>query len=168
MKQTRKHESGRSMVEMVGVLAVMGLITAGAFVLMRSGMASQKRNRSQDEVANIVSTIRTLSAGSDTFSNLATDGASDAAGKTLLGNLRISTATPFGEDSYYTIRYASATPNRFTVKIKKLEATDCKALKASAWADAVANSATCLTVDNDTTACASTATNCDFSIQYAK
>ena len=155
MKQTKKIESGRSMVEMVGVLAVMGLITAGAFVLMRSGMATQKRNRAQDEVANIVSTIRTLSAGSDTFANLATDGASDDAGKTLLGNLRISTTTPFGGTSYYTIRYASGTPNRFTVKLMGLEASDCNALKASAWSDAVAGTAACDTNNN-------------FSIQYGK
>ena len=167
MKQTKKFESGRSMVEMVGVLAVMGLITAGAFVLLRSGMASQKRNRVQDEIANIVSTIRTLSAGSNTFSNLATDGASDAAGKTLLSNLRVSTATPFGGTTYYTIRYASGSPSQFTVKLMGLEAEDCKALKASAWSDAVSNSASCLTV-NATSACADTATNCDFSIKYGK
>lgn len=160
MKQTKRYESGRSMVEMVGVLAVMGLITAGAFVLIRSGMASQRRNRTQDEIANIVSTIRTLSAGSDTFANLATDGANDAVGKTLLDNLRISTATPFGGGSYYTIRYSSTTPGQFTVKLVGLPKEDCDALKASAWADAVTNSATC--PKNTTTGAY------DFLIQYAK
>jgi len=163
----KKYESGRSMVEMVGVLAVMGLITAGAFVLMRSGMASQKRNRVQDEIANIVSTIRTLSAGADNFSNLASDGDTDAHGTALLNNLRISTATPFGGTSAYTIRYASGTPTQFSVKITNLARQDCNALKASAWADAVANSVKCLTVGN-TTDCASSATNCDFTASYGK
>ena len=163
----KNQESGRSMVEMVGVLAVMGLITAGAFVLMRSGMASQKRNRAQDEIANIVSTIRTLSAGGDDFSNLATDGASDAAGTALLNNLRVSTATPFGGTSAYTVRYAAGTPGQFAVKITNLARQDCNALKVSAWSDAVANTFKCLTV-GDTTDCASDATNCDFTVSYGK
>ena len=167
MKQTRRHESGRSMVEMVGVLAVMGLITAGAFVLLRSGMASQRRNRVQDEVANIVSTIRTLSAGSDTFANLASDGATDAKGKALLANLRVATTTPFGGSTYYTIRYSSSSSSRFTVKLMGIEAADCNALKSSAWSDAVSGTATCLTT-NGTAACAADASNCDFSIQYGQ
>ena len=58
-KQSKKPESGRSMIEMVGVLAVMGLISAGAFVLLRSGMSSQKRNRIQDEIGNIASIWQT-------------------------------------------------------------------------------------------------------------
>jgi type II secretory pathway pseudopilin PulG len=168
MNKTGEYESGRSMVEMVGVLAVMGLITAGAFVLMRSGMATQKRNRAQDEIANIVSTVRTLSAGGEDFSNLATDGASDDAGSALLANLRISTATPFGGTSAYTVRYASGTPTQFSVKITNLARQDCNALKASAWADAVADSFGCLTVGSDTAACAADATNCDFTVSYGK
>ena len=71
MKNTKRTQSGRSMIEMVGVLAVTGLLTAGAFVLIQSGMASQKRSRAADEINALVSNIRGLAAESDSFDKLA-------------------------------------------------------------------------------------------------
>lgn len=62
MKNTKKQESGRSMVEMVGVLAIMGLITAAAFVLLSSGYKSQKRSQAADEIDVIVSNVRAMAA----------------------------------------------------------------------------------------------------------
>ena len=38
-----RQESGRSMIEMVGVLAIMGMLTAGAFVLISLGINRQKQ-----------------------------------------------------------------------------------------------------------------------------
>ena len=69
-RKIKKRESGRSMVEMVGVLAVSGLLAAGTYVLITSAMASQKISRAQDDVANIATTIRTMSAAGPDFSNL--------------------------------------------------------------------------------------------------
>ena len=57
-KQNKKHESGRSMIEMVGVLAVMGLITAAAFVLITSAMRSQKLSRADDDISALAAGVR--------------------------------------------------------------------------------------------------------------
>ena len=57
-KVTKKHESGRSMIEMVGVLAVMGLITAAAFVLITSALRSQKLPRVIEDGSAIAAGIR--------------------------------------------------------------------------------------------------------------
>ena len=38
-----KQESGRSMIEMLGVLAIMGVITVGAIEMIQLAMNTQKR-----------------------------------------------------------------------------------------------------------------------------
>ena len=106
MKKILKNcESGRSMVEIVGVLGVMGLISVAAFVLIRSGMASQKRSRAADEVATLVASARALSAEREDFSNLppysatlaSTSTAAKLAGALLGANAAV--ATPLSSSS---------------------------------------------------------------------
>lgn len=65
----KKNESGRSMVEMVGVLAIAGLLTAAAFVLIRSGISNQKISQMRDEIDALASNVRGLVAeGNNTCS----------------------------------------------------------------------------------------------------
>ena len=130
MKKILKNcESGRSMVEIVGVLAVMGLITAGAFVLIRGGSAAQKRSRAMDDVAVIAENIRGLYAESDDFKDL-TD--NDAKGTVLIDALYLNTATPFGGKTSYTV-VRTDDAQGFIVKLIGLDAKDCSALAAAAW-----------------------------------
>ena len=169
----KKYESGRSMVEMVGVLAVMGLITAGAFVLMRSGMATQKRNRAQDEIANIVSTIRTLSAGADDFSNLIDYADDDEKGANLLTSLHLPRITPFcgdGMKRFYTVRWYKKYPQQFFVKIVNIDSGDCRALKATAWPDAIEKSVMCNVAGTDGPEVKDCGKEeiCDFMVSYGK
>ena len=63
-------ESGRSMIEMLGVLAIMGVITVGAVTMISAAMRSQKRTVLQDEVAQIVTGVRTILGEYDDFSGL--------------------------------------------------------------------------------------------------
>ena len=60
-------ESGRSMIEMLGVLAIMGVITVGAVTMISAAMRSQKRTVLQDEVAQIVTGVRTILGEYDDF-----------------------------------------------------------------------------------------------------
>ena len=69
-KLTKKSEHGRSMIEMVGVLAVMGLITAAAFVLITSALRSQKLTRVNDDVAAIAAGVRLVYANKPDFKNV--------------------------------------------------------------------------------------------------
>ena len=128
-KILKNHESGRSMIEIVGVLAVMGLITAGAFVLIRSGGATQKRSRAMDDVAVIAENIRGLYAESDDFSELTEV---DSEGTALIDALYLNTTTPFGQDTTYSV-VKNSNPANFTVKLKGLDSKDCSALAAATW-----------------------------------
>ena len=128
----KNHESGRSMIEIVGVLAVMGLITAGAFVLIRSGGAAQKRSRAMDEVAAIAENIRGLYAEADDFSDL-TDNTTQ--GTALIDALYLNKTTPFGANTTYTV-VKNSDASGFVVKLIGLADEDCNGLAAAAWQNA--------------------------------
>ena len=65
-----RQESGRSMIEMVGVLAIMGMLTATAFALISLGINRQKQARVTDDVVTIVSGVRSLLVDYDDFTNI--------------------------------------------------------------------------------------------------
>ena len=52
-----KDESGRSMIEMLGVLAIMGGITVGAIGIISSAMRTQKRSTVNDDVIQMVAGV---------------------------------------------------------------------------------------------------------------
>ena len=131
-------ESGRSMVELIGVLSVMGMITAGAFALIHSGQASRRISRADDDVSNIAMNIRALMAESDDFSNL--PGASDLdKGTKLLDAMSLTTTTPFGSSTTYSVTQNSKDSNGFIVLLNGLSDQDCMTLAQRAWAGSVAN-----------------------------
>ena len=130
MKNKYKDEtSGRSMVEIIGALAVMSLISAGAMVLVRSGSASQKRSRTFDEVMAIVENVRMMYP----------DGFADMGGfesnRDLIDALDLNATTPFGPDTFYSVRAEGA--NQFHVLISGLDNDDCTVLAAQTWPDAL-------------------------------
>ena len=154
MKKTKKRESGRSMIEIVGVLAITGLLTAGAFVLITSGMSTQKRRRATDEVNTLAQAVRTLTAESEKFGTLpaASETIRNKSGHTLAkALLKTSGTTPFGDDSYYWITQADDEHNRqwyrahnqeypstdnavlFKIGLTNLEEEDCFVLAKQTW-----------------------------------
>ena len=140
--EQRRYESGRSMVEMVGVLAITGLITAGAFILIRAGLASQKRSRAADEVATVVASVRGLSVEREDFANLpAYDGKYSCEGNSanlaaaMLGGTG-SAATPFSTNSCYYAAQGTK-PEWFEVVLVNIPANDCTVLASRAWAESL-------------------------------
>lgn len=142
-----KQESGRSMVEMVGVLAVMGLITAGAFVLISSGLSSQKRGQVADEIDVIAANARSMSAQATDrakpYKSLpeycVRNGSADDTAKGLAEALLGSSISAYGTGTYYTVCQASAAA-KFSVALIGLADGECKALAARAYSK---GSATC-------------------------
>ena len=65
-------ESGRSMIEMLGVLAIMGVITVGAIGMISTAMRTQKLTTVNDEVVQMVTMVRNIHAEYDDFSNMST------------------------------------------------------------------------------------------------
>ena len=122
MRNKKNQESGRSMIEMVGVLAVMGLITAGAFALISSAISSQKLSTLDDDVGAIVSGVRLLYNGQDTFKGLT----NKALG--LIGYANVK--NPYG--GHYYIQ-ADTNQARFVVIVDHLTVGECNSLKQRKW-----------------------------------
>ena len=122
-----KQESGRSMIEMLGVLAIMGLITVGSIGLLRLGMDSQKRGQVIENVVTIVTQVRQLLGEYDDFSNINN--------ATIFGAIGVSNKNPYG--GTYTLNVDPSNPRQFIVGITGLSESNCEFLVTRAWVDSV-------------------------------
>ena len=122
-----RQESGRSMIEMIGVLAIMAIITAGAFALISTAFQTQKRGRVTDDVANIVTGVRSLLGEYDDFSNIDNS--------TIFGAIGVSDKNPYG--GKYELAVNPSNSRQFMVSITGLSKSECDGLKTKAWTDSV-------------------------------
>ena len=122
-----RQESGRSMIERVGVLAIMGMLTAAAFALISLGINRQKQARVTDDVVTMVSGVRSLLGDYDDFSNIDND--------TIFAAISVSNKNPYGGD--YELSVDPSNSRQFVVRISGLAKADCEALLTKAWTDSV-------------------------------
>lgn len=122
-----RQESGRSMIEMLGVLAIMGVITVGAIEMIQLAMNTQKRNTVNEEVLQIVTQVRNLHGEYDDFSNIN--------GSTIFSAMGMSNKNPYG--GLYEVSVDPANARQFIVSITGLKKSDCETFLTKAWSDSV-------------------------------
>ncbi len=120
-------ESGRSMVEMLGVLAIMGVITVGAIGMISTAMRTQKNNAVNDEVLQIVTGVRQLLGEYDDYSHINN--------ATIFGAIGMSNKNPFG--GTYELAVDPSNSRQFIVSIGGLTKSDCERLVTKAWSGSV-------------------------------
>ncbi len=120
-------ESGRSMIEMLGVLAIMGVITVGAIGMISTATRTQKRNAVNDEVIQITTGVRQLLGEYDDFSNINN--------ATIFGAIGMSAKNPYG--GTYELSVNPSNPRQFIVSITGLSTNDCQYFVTKAWSDSV-------------------------------
>jgi len=123
----KNQQSGRSMIEMLGVLAIMGVITVGAITMISAAMRSQKRTALQDEVAQLVTGVRTILGEYDDFSHLDNS--------TIFAAIGMSDKNPYG--GKYSLMVDPANLRQFILTINGLGSSDCEFFRAKAWSDSV-------------------------------
>lgn len=148
----RNSESGRSMMEIIGVLALMTIMTAGAFVLVRSAMATQRRNQVSDDVINIVAGMRALFAEYDDFSPiLNATTSSQPTSDDILDAIGVNRNGPY-DGSFYEVKIlneaSDPTMQTFRVEIHNLPYRDCIVLLNKPWTDAIDVDGGCEGVDS--------------------
>ena len=62
MTMIKTNETGRSMIEMLGVLAIIGVLSVGGIAGYSKDMNKFKNNKVADNVSMIVANIKTLYA----------------------------------------------------------------------------------------------------------
>ena len=70
MNNYKKLESGRSMIEMLGVLAIIGVLSVGGIAGYSKAMNKFKTNKVADNVSMLVANIKTLYAQQNTYTGL--------------------------------------------------------------------------------------------------
>ena len=70
MTMIKTNESGRSMIEMLGVLAIIGVLSVGGIAGYSKAMNKFKTNKVADNVSMLVANIKTLYAQQNTYTGL--------------------------------------------------------------------------------------------------
>ena len=66
----KNNENGRSMVEMLGVLAIIGVLSAGGLAGYSKAMFKHKMNSTLDQITMLVTNIRTMYGTQDNYEGL--------------------------------------------------------------------------------------------------
>ncbi len=136
MKRLHSQESGKSMVEMLGVLAIVGVLSVGGIAGYSQAMAKFKITKAMDQIQTIVTNIRTLYSSQRTFTNL------DAPTAYKMGVLTDETfdstdnegVNPFGGRIIFGSAHGAGFNNStFTVAYTKLDVESCIKLATAGW-----------------------------------
>lgn len=133
MKHT--NESGRSMVEMLGVLAIIGVLSVGGIAGYSMAMSKFKITKTIDQVQTIITNLRTLYASQRTYNALPavtafnmgilTDETFEAGTQTGLN--------PFGGEITFGTGSTAGAGRSFTIEYDGLTSEACVKLATADW-----------------------------------
>ena len=134
MNMKHTHESGRSMIEMLGVLAIIGVLSVGGIQGYSMAMSKFKVSKTTDQVQTMVTNIRTLFAGQRTYNGL-----SDLKTAYTMGILTDEAYDGSNASNAYGGSILFGTPNSnhyFTITYNGLSQDACTRLTMADWGDA--------------------------------
>ena len=134
------NESGRSMIEMLGVLAIIGVLSVGGIAGYSQAMSKFKVSKTTDQVQTMVTNIRTLFAGQRSYDGLAGTGGDYTTAYTM-GILTDETwdKTNKKATNPYGGSILLGTPNsnhNFSITYNGLSGDACTRLTMADWGDA--------------------------------
>jgi len=136
MMKMRSEQTGRSMVEMLGVLAIIGVLSVGGIAGYSKAMAKYKLTKAMDQVSTTVTNIRTLYSGQPNYDGLNTTTAirMGAVGAEMLNGKSTTSATAaYNAFNGAVTITTDSTKQNFTVKFEGLGKEACVALASADW-----------------------------------
>ncbi len=128
---SKNYQSGRSMIEMLGVLAIIGVLSVGGISGYSKAMAKYKLTKAQDQMTMLLMNIRAAYATSPSYSDLTTENVANwnlAPSDMVVGTSLYST---FG--GAVTVA-ASGTGNvYFSITMEGLSDDACRSLATFDW-----------------------------------
>lgn len=148
-KFNRAQESGRSMIEMLGVLAIVGVLSVGGISGYSKAMSKYKINQSLDQIANLIINIRSTFANQTDFSaattaniialGIPTPDMLNAAGTAMVNPFNGAiTITPGDGDTSFKIKYSGFDKNT------------CQNIALADWGAAASSGLISLQINNKT------------------
>ncbi len=103
----KMNEKGRSMVEMLGVLAIIGVLSAGGLAGYSKAMFKHKLNSTMEQITMLVTNIRTMYGTQGNYKGLSTDAVDLGIIPAVMGTSVSALTNPF--KGSVTIHEAKAT-----------------------------------------------------------
>lgn len=138
------NEKGRSMVEMLGVLAIIGVLSVGGIAGYSKAMNKYKINKTNDQLSMLIANIRTLFASQSDYSGLnngtaiqygvvPNDMYTTASNGTYASTYTIT--NPFAGDVEIAVSRSDAghTTHAFTVTYENIPQEACVNIMTSDW-----------------------------------
>lgn len=138
------NEKGRSMVEMLGVLAIIGVLSVGGIAGYSKAMNKYKINKTNDQLSMLIANIRTLFSSQSSYDGLnngtaiqygvvPNDMYTSAAGGEYSANYAIT--NPFAGEVKIAVDASDAghTKHAFTVTYKNIPQEACVNIMTSDW-----------------------------------
>lgn len=132
----KNEQTGRSMVEMLGVLAIIGVLSVGGIAGYSKAMTKFKITKTMDQVSMTVANIRTLYSGQRNYNGLETANALDmgvvpaemegAAADTLVNAFQ-------GAVTIGTVNYNNQADSAFRISYENMGQEACVQLITSDW-----------------------------------
>ncbi len=126
------NETGRSMVEMLGVLAIIGVLSAGGLAGYSKAMFKHKLNSTMDQITMLVTNIRTMYGTQGHYTGLATNVVDLGLVPVVMGSTWSKLTSPFkGKvtiDETETGATNAPASSAFTLKYDSLPREACIAL----------------------------------------
>lgn len=132
----RKNDSGRSIVEMLGVLAIMGVITVMGISGYSQAISKINRNNVVEQVTKLAQETRGVFAGRTSYnkSDADTNGGYNIGGE-ILKKMGLKLETPYG--GVYTVTSVNSTGLNpgFKIDIPNVSTQDCLYFTTMSWMD---------------------------------
>ena len=139
MKNIHTQESGRSMIEMLGVLAIIGVLSVGGIAGYSQAMNKFKVSKTTDQIQTLVTNIRTLTASQKNYALVDNAGILQKMGALTDEMCSDTTCTTANMVNPYggSIKMATyGTGNKhFYISYQGLPASACVSLATQAWGD---------------------------------
>ena len=135
----KNEQSGRSMVEMLGVLAIIGVLSVGGISGYSKAMAKFKLTKAQDQISMLLMNIRTAFSGSSNYAGLNNTTAVQlniVPGDMLPAGLGASVAASGGVINAFSGAVVLGTADsgqHFTLQFGGLGKETCTSLASSDW-----------------------------------
>lgn len=138
-KFMNSEQSGRSMVEMLGVLAIIGVLSVGGISGYSKAMAKFKLSKAMDQMSMVVANIRTSYASMATYSGLTTATAREygLASRDMYGPVDDTLVNAFGgKVEIASVKNNGIDHTGFAITYTGLEREACMGLAAADWGTA--------------------------------
>ncbi len=150
MKNMHSQETGRSMVEMLGVLAIVGVLSVGGIAGYSQAMSKFKVTKAMDQVQTIITNIRTLYASQRTYTSLKPV---EAQAMGILTEESISGSkglNPFGGEIQFGVGSSVGANRTFTITYTGLTSEACVKMATADWGADQSSGLITMTVDGGT------------------